>query len=317
MKDFINIKKSILKAKTIAISGHINPDGDSIGSMLALGMALEGPGRKVYMLCQDEVPLHYRYLPGAELIVKSIKERVDLAIAIDCSIMDLLGKNIGVFKKARSILEIDHHEFRRSFGDTQFIDHGATAVGEMVYTLLKKMNIKMGGDIAENLLTSIIVETNLFKLPNVRPFIFAMCADLLKTGVDFSKLVDKVYGPKTKEAMILSAICLLRAKFSKEGRVVWSVITRRDMARIKGKDYESDAVANEMNSIKGVEIAVLFREKDKRVLRVSFRSKGDINIGKVAEEYAGGGHIDIAGCFISNNKKSIDRVVSSVEALLD
>jgi len=199
----------------------------------------------------------------------------------------------------------------------QFIDHGATAVGKMVYTLLKKMNIRMGGDIAENLLTSIIVETNLFKLPNVRPFIFAMCADLLKTGVDFSKLVDKVYGPKTKEAMILSAICLLRAKFSKEGRVIWSVMTRSDLAGVKGKDYESDAVANEMNSMKGVEIAVLFREKNRKVLRVSFRSKGDINIGKIAQLYSGGGHLDIAGCFIPNNKKSIARVISSVEKLLD
>lgn len=316
MKNMKNIINSISRAKTIAISGHANPDGDSIGSILALGIALKGLGKKVYMLCQGEVPLHYRSLPGSELMIGTIKNKVDLAIAVDCSIIDLLDDNIPVFKKAKSILEIDHHEFRRSFGDMQLIDYEATAVSELVYALLKKMNIKINNDIAENLLASIIVETNLFKLPNVRPFIFTMCADLLKTGISFSRLVDKIYGPKTKEAMMLSAICLLRAKFLKEGRIVWSMITRSDLARVKGKDYDSDAIANEMNSMKGVEIAVLFREKNRKVLRTSLRSRGDINIGKIAEEYMGGGHFDIAGCYIPNNKKSINRVLSSVEALL-
>jgi len=311
-----DILPGILKARTVAISGHANPDGDSIGSILALGLALEGLGKKVYMLCQDDVPLHYRSLPSADRMVKTTNKPVDLAIAVDCSIMDLLDKNIPVFKRARSILEIDHHEFRRPFGDKQFVDYEATAVGELVYMLLKKLKIKINSDIAENLLTSIIVETNLFKLPNVRPFIFAMCADLLKTGLSFSRLVDKIYGPKTKEAMILAAICLLRAKFLKEGRIIWSVLTRKDLNKVNGKDYDADAIANEMNSMKGVEVAVLFREKNKNVLRVGLRSKGDINIGEIAEEYMGGGHFDIAGCYISNSKKSIARILSSVEAML-
>lgn len=317
MRNFQKILRSISRANSMAISGHANPDGDSIGSILALGLALIRLGKKVYMLCQDEVPLNYRFLPGAELMVKTINKRVDLAIALDCSIIDLLGKNIPVFKKAKSIFEIDHHQFRRSFGDIQFVDYEATAVGELIYILLKKLNIKIGSDIAENLLTSIIVETNLFKLPNVRPFIFAMCADLLKTGISFSKLVDKVYGPKTKEAMMLSAVCLLRAKFLKEGRIIWSVITKKDLARVRGKEYDTDAIASEMNSMKGVEIAVLFREKSKHMLRVSLRSKGDINIGKVAQEHEGGGHLDIAGCYIPNDKKSINRTLHSVEVLLD
>ena len=129
-------------------------------------------------------------------------------------------------------------------------------------------------------------------------------------------MVDKVKGPKTKEAMMLSAICLSRAKFLKKGRIAWSILTKKDLARVRGKDYDTDAVANEMNSMKGVEIAILFREKNRKVLRVSLRSKGDINIGKIAEEYMGGGHFDIAGCYIPNGKKSINQLLSSAEALL-
>ncbi len=316
LRGFSKIRHSILRARTVAISGHANPDGDSLGSLLALGLALESLGKKVYMLCQDEIPMSYRALPGAGRIVKATKKRVDLAIAVDCSVMDLLDKNIPVFKKAGSILEIDHHEFRRSFGDMRIIDYQAAAVGEQVYFLLKKLNIKISRGIAENLLTSIIVETNLFKLANVRPVTFKICADLLKTGINFSQLADRVYGVRTKESMILSATCALRAKFLKQGRIIWSVLRNKDLARVGGKDYETDAIASEMNSIRGVKIAVLFREKDSKTLKVSLRSKSDINIGRLAQEYKGGGHVDIAGCDIPNNRKSMMQILSSVKALL-
>jgi bifunctional oligoribonuclease and PAP phosphatase NrnA len=311
------IRRAILKAQTIAISGHVNPDGDSIGSILALGFAFESIGKKVYVLCQDELPQNYRFLPGAERIVKRIKKRVDLAIAVDCSIMELLGKNTEVFKKSKSIFEIDHHEFRKSFGNLQLIDHKAAAVGELVYAFLKKMKIEISKDIAENILTSIIVETNLFKLANVRPFTFEVCRSLLKTGVDYYRLVDKVYGPKTKEAMMLFAICLLKAKFLKEGKIVWSILTNADLVKVGAKDYDADAIANEMNSIKGVEVTVLFREKNKKILRASLRSKGDINVGKIAQECSGGGHFDIAGCYINSNKKAMKQLLSSVAASLN
>jgi bifunctional oligoribonuclease and PAP phosphatase NrnA len=317
IKKFKKIRQAVLSARTIAISGHVNPDGDSIGSLLALGLGLGSMRKKVYMLCQDEIPSNYRSLPGAGRIVKTTKKRVDLAIAVDCSIMDLLDKNIPVFKKAKSVLEIDHHEFRKSFGNMQFVDYEATAVGELVYLLLKRLNVKIGRGIAENLLTSIIVETNLFKLPNVRPAVFRVCAELLEAGIIFSRLVDEVYGPRTKEAMMLSALCLLRAKFSKGGRVIWSIIRKEDIAGTGGRDYDADAVANEMNSMKDVKVAVLFREKNSSVLRVSLRSKGGINIGKLAQGYKGGGHFDVAGCYIPNNKREISRLLSSAEALLD
>lgn len=315
-KEFKKIRRAILGARSIAISGHVNPDGDSIGSLLALGLGLRGMRKKVYMLCQDEIPLNYRSLPGAGRIVKTINKKVDLAIAVDCSIMDLLDNNIPVFKKAKSILEIDHHEFRKPFGDLQFIDCGAAAVGELVYILLKKLDIRINRGIAENILTSIIVETNLFRLPNVRPAVFSICAELLKKGINFSRVADKVYGLKTKEAMILSAVCLLKAKFLKGGKIIWSVITKKDLDAAGAGDYDADAIASEMNSMKGVEIAVLFREKNSGTLRVSLRSKGDINIGKLAQDHMGGGHFDVAGCSIPNNRREVRRILSSAEALL-
>lgn len=306
----------IRKAHSVIISGHVNPDGDSLGSMLALGLALERLGKKVYMLCDGAIPPNYRMLPGARQIMHTINKKTDLAIAIDCSVIGLLGENVAAFKKADCILEIDHHEFRKPFGDIGIIDHKATAVGELIYTILKKLGIKINRDIAENILTSIIVETNLFKLHNVTPEVFSICAELLKTGVCFSRLVDMVYGPKTRESMMLTASCLMKARFLKNGRIIWSVITKKDLAMVGGKDYDGDAIASEMNSMKGVKIAVLFREKDKRTWRVSLRSNGDINVGKIAKQYYGGGHFDIAGCYLPNDKRSMRSMLSSVESLI-
>ena len=317
IKDLKAIKEGILKARTIAISGHLNPDGDSIGSMLALGLALKSIGKKVYMLCQDEIPVNYRSLPAASLIMKKTAKRVDLAIAVDCSIIDLLGKNIPVFKKARSILEIDHHAYRKPFGGMQFIDQDAAAVGEIIYFILKRLDLEITQDIAENILTSIIVETNLFKLANVRQYTFKACADLLKGGLDFSQLAERVYGPKTRQTMMLLAVCFSRARFLKNGRIIWSTIKKKDLRKVSGKDYDADSIANEMLSIKGVKIAVLFREKSRKALRVSLRSENNIDVGKIAWNYEGGGHFDIAGCLIPNNKRYMQKLLYETEQLID
>jgi len=317
IRNFNSIRRALLKARSVAISGHINPDGDSIGSILALGLALESLGKKVYMLCQDDVPPGYKYLPGATRLLKTTKSRVDLAIAVDCSVIELLDKNIQVFKKAKSILEIDHHAYRKAFGDLRIIDHEAAAVGELIYLLLAKCGITITRDISENLLTSIIVETNLFKLTNVRWYTFKVCAELLSTGLNFYQLVEKVYGPKTRQTMMLLGMVLLRAKFLKNGAIVWSIIRKDDLKKVGGKEYDADAIANELRSIKGVRIAVLFREKNDRMLRVSLRSAAyDIDVGKIAWNHEGGGHFDIAGCFIANNKRHMRNILSEVEGLV-
>lgn len=311
------IRRSIAVSRSVAVFSHVNPDGDSIGSMLALGLALRKMKKTVYMICQDEIPPNYKSLPGAGRIIRATVKKIDLAIAVDCSLIDLLGKNVPTFKKAKASLEIDHHEFRKSFGDIQLVDPGAIAAGELVYRLLKDIGVAIDHDIAQNLLASIIVETNLFKASNVDSSVFLMCSELIKTGVNFSRLVDTVYGMKTRQAMLLEAIALLRAQFLKKGKIIWSLLRTDDITRVGGKEYDADAIASEMNSMKGVKIAALFREKNRKLLRVSLRSRDAINVGKIAQRYKGGGHFDIAGCCIPNNARSISRLLRSLETLLD
>lgn len=308
--------RAILKARTIAISGHINPDGDSIGSLLALGLALKSLGKTVYLLSQDSLPERYTCLPGASSVIREIDKKVDLAIAVDCSNEEIIGRTFQTFQDAALTLEIDHHEFRRRFADLSLIDNNAAAVGEIIYLLLKELQIKINRGIAQNLLVSIVVETNSFRLPNVRRFTFAVCAELLLKKVDFYNLVDIVFWTQSKEALILSGICLERSKLMNHGRLMWSIIRRKDFRAVGGSDEDVDAVADEMRSVKGVKIAILFREINKRLLRVSLRSKDDLNIGAIAEYYHGGGHFDVAGCTIANSRFAINELLSMADGLL-
>ncbi|MFH1441535.1 MAG: DHH family phosphoesterase [Candidatus Omnitrophota bacterium] len=316
MENLNLIIKKIKAARDILISGHINPDGDSIGSLLSLGLGLKSLNKRVYMLSQDEIPKRYSLLPGAKSIIKNFTKPVDLAISVDCSNKEILGKSYDVFTKAKDILEIDHHEFRRPFGNLEFIDSKASAVGELIYILLKNLKIPISKNIGHNLLTSIIVETDSFRLPNVRPFTFEVCTNLIKKNINFYKLVEMVFWSKSKESVLLTGICLARCKFIKNNRIVWSIIRKEDFNKIKGKDEDVDPVADEMRSIHEVEIAILFREKQKDEIRVSLRSKGKINVARIAESYNGGGHFDVAGCSIPNDPKSIRRLLKKAEELL-
>lgn len=308
--------KAIRKAKSIAIASHRDPDGDTLGSLLALGLALKKIGKQIYMVSTDGVPRRYRKLPGAGKIIRTTNKKCDLAIAIDCNDSEVLGKAFKVFQKAEHILEIDHHEFRKPFGDLKLIDYSAAAVGEIIYRLLNRLRIKITSDIAQNILTSIIVEANSFRLPDTSSVTFRVCSDLMKKDINFYNLTEMIYWSKTKEAVLLSGICLERCKFLAGGKIAWTMVTKKDFDKIKGKDEDVDAVADDIRAINSVKLVLFFREKDKKTLRVSLRSKGKINVAKLAIKYGGGGHFDVAGCRVPNSKKVRSQMLADAKKIL-
>jgi phosphoesterase RecJ-like protein len=213
-------------------------------------------------------------------------------------------------------MEIDHHEFRKPFGHIDVVDYNAAAVGEVVYIILKGMGVKITKNIAQNILTSIIVETNSFRLPGIRPLTFDICSELMKDGVDFYKLVDTVFWSRTKEASLLLGTALAGCRFAAGGRLVWSMVRKKDYRAAGGSDEDVDPVVDEMRSVKDVKVALLFREREDGRLRVSMRSKGKINVAALAEEYSGGGHFDSAGCYLDNDAGVMKNFLRAAERLL-
>jgi len=316
MQGLSQAKEKILGSKTIVIAGHINPDGDCIGSVLSLGLALKEIGKRIFMISRDGVPVNYRHLPGAGLILKTTAVKADLAIAVDCSAKEMLGETFKIFQNAKSTLEIDHHEFKRPFGGAIMLDIHAAAVGELIYLLLQELRIAITKEIAQNILTSLVVETNSFRLPVSRSFTFKVCADLIDKGADFYSLAEMVYWTRTKESVLLSGLAMSRCRFIRGGKIAWSLLKESDFKKIKAEQESGNSVPDELRAIKEARIAVLFKEKNKKFFRVSLRSKGAINVGRLAQSYGGGGHYDNAGCCIPNSDNSRRKFLNAVEALL-
>jgi len=316
MQNIGMIKGLIRDSQSIVISGHTNPDGDSIGALLSLGLGLEAMGKRVFMICDSDIPRNYRYLPGASRIIRILPQPVDLAIAVDCGSKEMIGQSFCFFERAGVILEIDHHKSRTPFGDYSFVDPGASSAGELVHTLLTELEVPITEDIAQNILTSIIVETNSFRLPGLNSHTFEVCADLLRTGVEFNKLSETVYWVTSRETALLQGLSMQRCMFSDDGELAWSTLTRRDMERIGASDSDSDPVVERIRSIRGVRIAILFREKNFHQWRVSFRSKEGVNVAKLAEQFGGGGHASAAGCCIPKKKEIREKLLLEARQLL-
>lgn len=317
MSGLASFKKAINEASTIAVLCHRNPDGDTVGSMLSLALGLEKLGKKVVAISSEELPPQYSTLPGARKVKKTLKEKIDLAITVDCNSAEMVGPIFRELrKKAGIIAAVDHHIIREPFEDISFIDTAAAAVGEMVYALLGALKVRIDKEIALSILTSIIVETSSFRLPSVRTKTFEICADLVRTGLGFTELVETVFWQKNRQAVVLSGICMSRCKFISGGRLAWTIVKKRDFKTTGGKDRDVDALPDEIRAINGVDITVVFREKDNGKVRVSLRSKKDINVGELAKENGGGGHSDVAGCVIKNSPKERERFLREAQKLL-
>lgn len=307
---------AILKAKKVLIVSHVHPDGDTIGCQLALGLALIEAGKKVTMLSQDGVPTRLQFLPGSELIVSEASERTDVAIAVDCGSVRQLGRSQAAFFKAKATIQIDHHDFGRSFGGLQVLEMDAAAVGEIVYEVIRALKVPISSSIATCLLTSIIIDTGSFRFSNIRPRTFEICGELMKKGVDLRYLIEESYWRKTRPMARLSSRCVLHAKFSKDGALAWAVASQKDIQRFGAKLSDADSVADDLRSIEGVEVAALFRETEKKNFRVSLRSKHGIHVALVAKQFGGGGHHNSAGCAIRATEAEKKKLLTALEDLL-
>jgi len=314
-----NLKKTvriIRLSRSIAISGHINPDGDSLGSLLSLGLSLEKVGKKVYMICQDAVPKHYLLLPGVKKLKQSINQKVDLAIAVDCGSEKLLGTAAEIFKNAKNTLSIDHHEFRKNFTEYSLIDHKVSATSEIIYQLIKKMRIKIDRSIATNLLTSLIVETNSFRLPSTNSRTFLICAELLQTGINFYNISQMTYWSKTRPILKLFNVFYSKIRFEENDKIVWAYLSQKDFQKTSTEMVDADFLIEEVHSLSSPALALLFSEQKDGKIRVGMRSKGKINIARLAEQYGGGGHSDMAGCVVAHKKNIIKEIIKKAKKLL-
>ncbi|PIU42160.1 MAG: hypothetical protein COS99_01725 [Candidatus Omnitrophica bacterium CG07_land_8_20_14_0_80_42_15] len=312
----MSIKKAadVLKIySTFFITTHINPEGDSLGSQLALCQLLEKMGKKAIMINDHKVPGAYQFLPKSDSIRTRIDKNIDydVAVVVDAPNLDRIGRAREVLHDGKLILNIDHHISNTNFGKINWIDAKACSCGEMIFELYKHMDCEIDKDIATNLYVAILTDTGSFKYSNTTSRTHKIASELIEYGLDINKIQENIYERKNLGEIKLLGLALSGIQTDATGKIAYVAVTN-NMAEECGVDLKgTEEFVNFPRAVDGTEVALFFREEKDDKIHVSFRSKSSVDVNKIASAFGGGGHIKAAGCL---TKGTIDEVKERVLA---
>ena len=301
-----NILEEIKKAETIVIMAHETPDGDAIGSCLAMRVALKQLGKNSDVIIR-EVPKIFDFLPGREEIkIDSDVERYDLAIRLDCADFKRLVGN-EYFEKAKQTIVIDHHSSNKMYGDINFINPVAPACCQILIGMFQYFNINIDKELGTCILTGIITDTGGFRYSGVTPETFEFTADLLRKGVNVSDIYQRVLETKTKSNFELIRRATNRLEFFENGKISFTYITKKDEEEVHAGAGDHEGIVENGRSVEGVEVSAFIREREKNVYKISLRTgnNSDINVSDICYVFGGGGHPRAAGATIQGNFEQV------------
>ncbi|MFH1542124.1 MAG: bifunctional oligoribonuclease/PAP phosphatase NrnA [bacterium] len=314
MKETANaIKQAIKDSKNVLVASHIDPDGDSLGSMLAMGQLLTQFGLKVDYYSEDGVPKNYRFLPGSDKVRRTpTPNRIyDQLFAMDASDISRLGDKAIFANFCKNVINIDHHPDNTKYGDINYVAL-TSSTAELVYKLSKQLGLKINRGIAENLYVALITDTGNFRYENTSPATFEMASDLLKTGINTHSITTRIYDNKNLANIKIQAEALTNLESAEDGKVAWAMVNQEMMEKYQAKSEDLIGLVDQLRSIETTEVAILFREEEGHV-KINFRSKEKINVSQIAKHFGGGGHIRAAGAVVRGRMDMVkNEVVAEV-----
>jgi len=298
----------IEKKDRFAITSHVRPDGDSLGSSLGLYWLLGALDKDVEVIMRDSAPHSYRQLPGAHTIrvTPAVDRSYDAVFVIECSDIDRPGL---IDLEKQFVVNIDHHSTTELFGTINWIDSTASAVGEMIYNLSKATGVRVTKEIAECVYTALLTDTGSFHYSNTTERTFKIASELVRTGVKPAKTAEAIFGSYQWPKIQLLSQVLATAKRDESGHVAWMRQTLEMQEQTKASDEDADGFVNYPLAVAEVEATALFKECSPGVYRTSLRSKGDVNVAKIAEQFGGGGHRNAAGCTLQGSWDEVEQKV--------
>lgn len=300
----LQIYDAIRSAETIAISGHINPDGDCIGSALGLGTICESMGKTVYHLMNEPVPQHLSYIPGIDRFVTASDAisrcaRFDLFIMVDLGDRLRLGESAQVMDAAERTICIDHHKTSTGICELNLIDASASSTCELIAELAFDMRMPVNAMAATVLYAGIITDSNRFLYENARAKTLRLAADLLDHGADADRIYLEEYQMIDANLLAFQGEVIRTMERFNGGRVVMANITSELLTRYGLKMSDVESIVSVMRDIRGVEIACIVKDRGEGEQKVSFRSKCDIDVAELAQRFGGGGHVKASGCTLT------------------
>ena len=294
-----NIVDEINKAEDIVILTHETPDGDAIGSSLALYGALKQMGKIVDVII-PEYPDVFNFLPWSEEIKKEgKKEKYSLAIALDCSDIKRLNGFVDYYENANVKIVIDHHGSNTMFGDYNFVNPDSPAACQILVTVLEYMGVEINKGMGTCIAAGIITDTGGFKYSTVKPETFEFIANLLNIGVNISSIYRKVLQINTRKQFEIKKIAVNRLEFLEDGKIAFTYISQKEQEELELGVGDHEGIVEFGRDVEGVEVSIFLRETEDGSYKVSFRSNDYVNVSDICLMFGGGGHPKAAGCTIS------------------
>lgn len=314
------VLEDILKEKrSVALGGHIRPDGDCVGSSLGLYMYLKEQYPEleadVYL---EEVPEAYSIISCTDEVKSRIPEskKYDLFICLDCGDLGRLGFSSQLFENAGETLCIDHHVSNSSFADMNYIVPDASSTSELVFTLLDSS--KISRRVAEALYMGIAHDTGVFQYSCTSPETMEIAAELMRKGIDGNEIIDKTYYEKTYVQNQILGRALLESMLILDKRCIVSVIRKKSMEFFQAKPSDLEGIVSQLRLTKGVEVAMFLHETEAQKFKVSLRSKGKVDVSRIAQYFGGGGHVRAAGVTMQGSSHDvINNITEQIALQLD
>ena len=312
-KELEKFKIFIDEANTIAISAHINPDGDALGSALGLRKSLELYGKKADVIKISQVDDYLKFLPQLENYKEPSQKEYDLFIIVDCSEFDRIDKAIEICKRSKKVLVIDHHEGGSIKTDLNIIHSDSPASCELVYEIIKRLNLPIDKEIASLLYTGLVTDTGRFLYSNISEITFYTAADLYKIGADFEMIYKNLYQNKEISKLQFENHLLNKVEFKKPYALVG--VSQKLCQEFGVQMGDSESVVNMLRDLKGIEVACLVKEYGENEYKISLRSKDYLDVSEIARNNGGGGHVRASGFTI--NTDSMDKALNIMRKILE
>lgn len=322
--DLKSFKETIEKAKKIVILSHVNPDGDTLGSMCALYQLLltnfSIKNNSIDMLYNGKIPDIYSFLPNidkAKSAPKPVPTEYDLAIAVDIAAKDRMGDCLPIFENAKDTINIDHHKTNTNFANQNFVRGNACCCGEVIFDICELLNLNINKQAAIALYTAFLTDTGGFRYENTNADTLTKAASLIKYGASPAEISRYCYESKPRNMVLLHANCMINAKFYDNNKIAGICINNSDMEKFHATNDYTEGLVEELRRINTTEVSFVLKEVDENTTKASLRSKtADVSV--VAQFFGGGGHTFAAGCTIRKPLNiAQDKILEQIRKVLD
>ena len=314
---------SIIKnSKNILLVSHINPDGDTLGSMCGLySLIKDNLKKKCDMVAVSDVPVTYNFLPYIDEVKHisqlDLSREYDLVINIDVAAIDRCADAEKLFKKAKNTVNIDHHETNIGYADVNIIEPDAAATGEVILEIAEVLGWKISLETAINLYVAIVTDTGCFKFSNTTQRTLESAGKLLSVGINPSEIYQKCYESSSKDMVLFQSYCVNKAEFLNDDKIAYTIVYKKDLEKFnnQGEDF-TDGLTEKLRAIRTTEVAFVVKELNSTTSKVSMRSK-EKDIAQVCSAFGGGGHKLAAGAVIkANPKKAVSMIIEEIKKKL-